>query len=352
MTLLFVATTIINLSFWILYTTLISLHKSQKKKDLDKSVDVLVCAKNQGDKLNNLINKLTKQKGISSLIIANDFSEDNSASILKNIEAKNAILKSFVPSKDATGKKIAIIEGISRVKASLLAFTDADCLPINDLWLVSMYGQLEDFDAVLGYSPMLKSKRLVNSWQRWETAFIAMQYMGMAKLRLAYMGVGRNLLFRRDSLKTLGLVDLKPELSGGDDDFLVQSISKNKVTINLDPDSFVFTESSQSWRDYIQQKQRHLSTSPHYPALIKFILMLFSVSHVIWYICFFLCLNIHTVLAFNALVIRWFIIYFCQYFNTRKLAISDLWKWTAVFDVALTFFFIFFAIFFKPKANW
>ncbi len=328
------------------------MHKYQKQRNLDKKSDVLVCAKNEADKLEKLVDNITNQKGLLKLIIANDYSNDNTELVLQTLKETHQNLYDFIPSIDISGKKQAIIEGIDRSNAEYIAFTDADCLPLSNHWLEKMLGQIDKQDAVLGYSPMLRKKGLLNAWQRWETSFIGLQYLAMAKLGLAYMGVGRNLLIRKRSIEFLELKDLRASLSGGDDDFLVQYLNRQKININVDPESFVYTNSCTKWSEYIRQKQRHLSASSQYPILIQSILFLFSFSHLVWFLLFVISLFTQPLVAFNLLCVRWFVLYFCQYFNTRKLDVSDLWKWTAVFDIALVFFFVFFTFFFRSNTKW
>ena len=45
---------------------------------------------------------------------------------------------------------------------------------------------------------LFRTKGFLNKYIRYDTVFIAMQYLGMAIRGIPYMGVGRNLAYRKD----------------------------------------------------------------------------------------------------------------------------------------------------------
>ena len=96
------------------------------------------------------------------------------------------------------GKKLALTVGIKAAVNEWLVFIDADCVPVSNKWLTRMQENFgKDTDIVLGYGGYEQRKGFLNAYIRYDTLYIAMQYLGRAILRKPYMGVGRNLAYRK-----------------------------------------------------------------------------------------------------------------------------------------------------------
>src|SRR5690606_6247461 len=95
-------------------------------------------------------------------------------------------------------KKFALTLGIKAAKHDWVLFCDADCRPASNQWIHSMstYFQ-ETTKIVLGYSPYVAAPGWLNRFIRLETTITAMQYIGFASAGMPYMGVGRNLAYRK-----------------------------------------------------------------------------------------------------------------------------------------------------------
>ena len=55
----------------------------------------------------------------------------------------------------------------------------------------------EDKEIVLGYSRYKRKNSFLNLFIRWETFYSAMQYFSYSIIGKTYMGVGRNLAYRK-----------------------------------------------------------------------------------------------------------------------------------------------------------
>lgn len=88
--------------------------------------------------------------------------------------------------------------GIKATSNEWLVFTDADCMPASHNWLLGMQQPDDDqTEIVLGYSPYLKKKGLLNALIRFETFFTAVNYLSFALKGMPYMGVGRNMAYKK-----------------------------------------------------------------------------------------------------------------------------------------------------------
>lgn len=346
MTLVLTISTIVNLSIWLLLTLLTRISKKTSEVSENKRITTLICSKNNAKNLSKhipeIIDTLTTE---DQVLIVNDFSTDESEFVIEKLISEYPQIRSLTPSKDIVGKKQAIVDGFNEVNSQFIQLTDSDCTPISNKWSQSHLNQIKNYDVILGYGPFIKENNWINNWQRWECAFIALQYMGFSKAGFAYMGVGRNIFLNMNVVKGINVDDLNPEIASGDDDFLIQYIQKRKgkITINLDPNSFFYSPAQKNMSDYIRQKKRHLSSSSKYPTHIKIMLSILPISHIIfWVLCAILCWSLPKLIV-QTIVYRWFALYFLQFFNLKKFHSPDLWKFTAFFDIGLLLYYVYFS---------
>jgi hypothetical protein len=87
----------------------------------------------------------------------------------------------------------------------------------------------------------------------------------MAAARHPYMGVGRNLAYRKDTFfNNDGFRGLLNERSGDDDLFVNKVTNRHNTAIVCSRDSITWSPPKNSWQDWLHQKRRHLSVSHHY----------------------------------------------------------------------------------------
>jgi len=189
-----------------------------------------------------------------------------------------------------------------------MLFTDADCMPEDTRWIANMARNFTpQTDFILGYGAYLNKKGFVNRLITYDTLFIALQYMGMAISGKPYMGVGRNLAYRKETFflnkgfaSTLNLIS-------GDDDLLVNKASNSRNTnVEISPESITWSEPNKTFKGWFFQKERHLSVSSYYKASSKFRLSLEPLSRGLFYVAFILSLvfgNIVTLAAAATLFI-------------------------------------------------
>jgi hypothetical protein len=143
----------------------------------------------------------------------------------------------------------------------------------------------EETDVVLGFSPYAEEPGVLNKFIRFETTLIALQYLGLAKVGIPYMAVGRNLMYRKSFFYEIGGFEGIEGIASGDDDLFIQKRKENhKVDIVFSKPSFVTSIPKQSWREFIRQKSRHLSTGPLYRPLPLLLIGLLSASHFLFFV--------------------------------------------------------------------
>ena len=256
---------------------------------VNEPVSVIIAAHNEAENLKrNLSYVLGQSHENFEVIVVLDRCSDGSEQVLRDWERKDKRLR-FVKVKETpegwAPKKHVLRVGIEMARHEVLAFTDADCRPGQD-WLKGIVARMgEGANLVLGVSPYRKEKGFLNTFIRFETFYALFQYIGLAQVGMPYMGVGRNIAYRKEHYTGHdGLESVKGMLSG-DDDLLVNHFAHPALTAVLtDPGSQVESDPKTSFRGWIRQKMRHVSASSAYKPLSQFILATFHGAHAIFYV--------------------------------------------------------------------
>jgi glycosyltransferase involved in cell wall biosynthesis len=250
-----------------------------------EGVSVLVCAWNELENLRELLPLLDAQEYPAfEIVVLDDRSYDGTDDFLKEYAStwkhvRFVRIDSEYP--HITPKKYALTVGMKHARYPVALMTDADCRPVGTGWIASMMRQLsDDKEIVLGFSPYFREKGLLNWFIRCETFYTAVQYLSLARAGVPYMGVGRNLMYRTSLFFAHRGFYKHKHIMGGDDDlFMNQAARGHNTAINLDPDSFMYSQPKSSWGEWYRQKKRHLSVGKHYHTSHKIRLGLLSGSH-------------------------------------------------------------------------
>jgi len=315
---------------------------------------VVVVFKNEIDNLKILVPKLLAQDHPNfEIVLCDDFSTDDSFRYVNNLDHPQ--IKVMQASVDRPGKKLALKEAIKYAKGENILLTDADCYPASNGWIQSMSARLDEKQIVLGYSPHTKKAGWLNKLIRYETFITALQYFSYALAGIPYMGVGRNLMYKKNLFISSTALEESTHLTSGDDDIFVNAVAHdNNTTINLDPKSFVHTYPSSTFAEFLKQKRRHVTTASSYKLPHQLLLGLYALSHVMVYLLFVSGLIIGNAFTITAgflivITIKWAIAK--RAFNT--LECDDLFLSFPILDFSMMLYYVLLspATFFKTK-NW
>jgi cellulose synthase/poly-beta-1,6-N-acetylglucosamine synthase-like glycosyltransferase len=254
------------------------------------AVSVIVCAHNEYDNLQDYLSILLEQDyPCYEVIVVDDSSEDGSDLLLERWSRQYGNLyHTFVPrgARVLSNKKLALTIGIKAAHYDYLLLTDADCRPESKHWIREMMKGFsnEQTELVLGFSPYFEKKGLLNHIIGYDTLFNGLQYMGMARAGKPYMGVGRNLAYKRDTFfSTGGFKGLLSNRAGDDDLFVNRIATRTNTTVVCNRDSLMWSVPKTTWREWFYQKRRHLSVSPQYRTSSKIRLTLEPLSRGVLY---------------------------------------------------------------------
>lgn len=244
---------------------------SAQRIDHQPGVSVIVCAHNEENNLRDYLHSLLAQDyPCFEVIVVDDGSEDETQRVLKEYarQYQNLYL-TFVPhgARVISSKKLAITIGVKAAKYDYILLTDADCRPESRCWIRNMMSGFdsENVEVVLGFGAYFEKTGLLNKLICYDTLFSGLQYMGMAKAGCPYMGVGRNLAYRKETFfKNNGFQGLLNERAGDDDLFVNKVAKRGNTKVVCNADSLTWSPPKCTWHEWIHQKRRHLSVSPHY----------------------------------------------------------------------------------------
>lgn len=255
------------------------------------ALSVLICARNEAENLQRYLPAILEQNYPRfEVVVADDDSSDATPQVLKALQAQYPHLHIVrLSPKASPGKKAALSTAIARAQHDWLVFTDADCRPASLQWLRCMAccmlpGNGHAPEIVLGYGPLIPASGLLNRWARFETVYTALQYGGFALAGLPYMGVGRNLAWRKPLFARVGGFSAHADLASGDDDLLVNAVAtRHNTVLCLEAEAFTYSSAPPDWAAWMRQKRRHLSASVRYRTLHQLLLSAAAGSHVLHY---------------------------------------------------------------------
>ncbi len=259
-------------------------------KDILEPVSIIICAKNEQENISkNLDSILNQNYPQFEVIIVDDCSTDSTSTIVKEFQKDYPQLRLLQPENaPSNSKRNALKTGILTAKHEILLLTDADCKPLSKDWIKTMSTSLSSEKAcVLGYSPYVNYPSYLNLIIQFETFQTAGLYLSRAIAGKAYMSVGRNVMYTKAFFLANENFENESHLTSGDDDLLIQNVKEeSKITVNLNPKSFVLSQPKKTWKSWWNQKLRHYSTAPHYSNNSQIYLGLYHLSQALFWFGF------------------------------------------------------------------
>lgn len=328
--------------YWIIYSRL-AFYREKPGSDEAQPVSVIICAKNEYQNLlKNLPLVLEQDYPEYEVLVVNDASDDDSIELLNSLSRKYPHLKIFDLERNLnffTGKKFPLALGIKSAKYEILLLTDADCRPNSPYWIREITKNfVGNTEVVLGYGAYRKTVGFLNQLIRYDAFLIAMQYMSFALAGRPYMGVGRNLSYKRDLFYQAKGFTSHYKLKSGDDDLFINRVArKSNTRIQVTPDSHTVSTAKTSLISWIFQKRRHYTTARLYRPGIKFLLGLGYLSKLLLYLSFIALM----ILRYNWLIaLIAFSVFFISHWvilslSTNKMKENDLAVLSPVLELFL-----------------
>lgn len=278
------------LYYWLIYSRVAFFKQKNEFARTDQPVSVIVCARDEYYNLQENLPKLLQQDYPAfEVVVVNHGSEDDTQYLLRDMSVEYPNLKIVNVPQDLnffTGKKFPLSIGIKSASHEILLFTDADCEPSSNQWVRKMAANFTgNTEIVLGYGAYAKQKGLLNMLIRFDTLRIAMNYLGFSKSGITYMGVGRNMAYRKSLFyRQNGFISHYRIPSGDDDLFINKAATSINTRIEIRKDTKTISKPKTHFSQWIRQKRRHMITGGLYKPSHKFLLGLFAVTQSLYWI--------------------------------------------------------------------
>jgi len=299
--LLFILSLFIQLYYYFYYYTRI--WKKPEAIENDKEsfppVSIIICARNEDNNLSEHLPIILNQDYPNfEVIVVNDCSEDDTEIILTNLKKTFSHLRTTTIKNDDKFKhfkKLALTIGLKSAQNEWVLLTDADCKPTSKKWLSSMANNFKnDNEFILGYGRYEKLPGLTNKIIRAETALTGIQYLSFAMAGKPYMGVGRNLAYKKSVFfNNKGFASHIKLISGDDDLFVNSHANSNNTKVQYDYRSQTISVPKKTFKSWFYQKRRHITTGSFYNKKSKMLLgtELFSRILLIFTTCYLMISN-------------------------------------------------------------
>ncbi len=343
---LFIAVILVQFLYYVVFFGKFSFAKPQASTPKRVPLSVIVCAKNEEENVKNFIPLLAQQNYPDyEIVLIDDASSDETLEVFEAFEKEYSNVKLVkVENNEAFwgNKKFALTLGIKAAKNEYLLFTDADCYPQSTEWIKEMTAHFtKEKTIVLGYGAYEKIKgSFLNKIIRFETLLTATQYFSWTRLGKPYMGVGRNMAYKREEFfKVRGFMDHMKIRSGDDDLFINQAATANNTSICYSPESVTFSKPKTSFKDWFKQKRRHVATAQHYKSFDKTQLAVFYVTQLLFIILpiVLLAFQFQWIIVLSLIGFRYLFAWLSLGFAAGKLKEKDVMYWYPIIEIFLIF---------------
>lgn len=268
----------ITLSLLVIYSLLILYYRagwhelkpfSNTSHELSIKISVIIPARNEEENIGKLLSSLENQtypKHLFEVIVVDDYSADNTATIVNSYSIAKLIRLEL--DNINSYKKKAIETGIAAASGGLIVTTDADCI-VQETWLRTIAAFKEKTNAVFIAAPVVmeNDSTLLQTFQALD--FLVLQGITAASVqkRIHNMCNGANLAYERKAFFEVNGFAGIDHIASGDDMLLMQKIAKRfpgKISYLLSNEAIVFTQAAKTWKDFFSQRIRWASKATNY----------------------------------------------------------------------------------------
>lgn len=260
----------------------------------DTSITLIIPARNEEKNIGRCIDAIIAQtypKQLLEIIVVNDQSEDNTASIVESyndprIKLINITERSNAPKKKAIETAMAVANG------ALIVCTDADCVAERE-WISSIAFFYKQTNVVFIAAPVNieAGSSILSKFQSLD--FLTMQGITAAAVyrRFHNMCNGANLAYEKKAFEAVDGFSGVDNIASGDDMLLMNKVTKEfpgRIGFLKSEKAIVSTNAAEDWKAFFQQRIRWASKATHYEdARIFLVLLLVYLVNVMITIFFF-----------------------------------------------------------------
>lgn len=247
--------------------------ESRDKKNNDKlelpGISIIITAKNEDENLEkNLPYILNQDYPNFQVVVVNNGSTDETETVLNALSQNHTNLyHTYIPTESEVinHKKLALTLGIKAAKHDILLFTEPDTKPLSKKWV---YEYAKEFmkgkKVVLGFCQLELKEHYSKKLIHFDNLFFGIKYLGMALSNKPYLGMERNMAYKKELFfQNKGFSSILNIEYGEDNLFINKVATKKNTSVVLSPDSMVVSnviDRISTWRNI---KAKYLITRKH-----------------------------------------------------------------------------------------
>lgn len=272
---LLLAYSILILTYYKFFINLKEFHLSDQLEPVN-SFSIIIPARNEEENIKNCVTSIFQNNypaALFEVIVADDFSIDNTARIVTDLQKNYSNLKliklsDVVKDKINSYKKKAIELAINESKNVWIITTDADCT-VQQQWLQLFNAFIETHQPVFIAAPVIfkNSGSLISIFQCLD--FMTLQGITAASVSAGFHSMcnGANLAYKKEAFYEVDGFKGIDNIASGDDMLLMHKIQKkysNKTGYLFNAKAVVSTLPMPDWRSFINQRLRWASKATSY----------------------------------------------------------------------------------------
>ncbi len=276
---------------------------------------VVIPARNEEDNIEKCVASILENKYPSNLfevIVADDFSTDNTVQIVKKLQQQFANLRltqldKIVSDKLNSYKKKSIETAIAQSSYDWIITTDADC-KVSPQWLslFDSYIQMNNIVFITAPVKFINNGSFISIFQCLD--FISLQGITASSVSAGFHNMcnGANLAYTKEAFYAVNGFKDVDNIASGDDMLLMHKIEQRypgKIGYLFNRNAIVETLPMQGWKSFINQRIRWASKATNYndKKIFLVLLLVYLVN---------LCLLLLPFLSFlnSRILFYWFIL--------------------------------------------
>lgn len=252
-------------------------------------LSVVICARNESENLRRFLPSVLEQDYPEfEVIVINDGSTDESEAVLSAFEEKyQHLYHSFTPenARYISRKKLALTLGIKASKHDWLVFTEANCMPESNQWLRMMARNFTPHtQIVLGYSGYERGKGWLHKRVSFDALFTALRYLGFALAGMPYMGIGRNLAYRKELFFKQKGYSTHLNLQRGEDDLFINQIANaDNTRVETDARAIMRMQPVERYKEWKEEKVSYMATARYFKGTQRLLLGFETFTRLLFY---------------------------------------------------------------------
>lgn len=247
--------------------------------EMAKPVSVIVYSQNESDLIPSLVENLFKQEyeGEFEVIVINDASTDDTRDVVEQLQNSYPSLHLCtvpIESRSPNRKKLALSIAMKAAQYDIVLHTEANALPQSPYWIAKMVEPInnnEEVSIVVGGYSYEKKNSLGDWFIHFDHLLFSHRYLSLALRRQSFIGVGKNLCYKKSLFTNSREFTNYLNITSGDDDLFINQVANSRnCRAMVSPLAWVVAHFQNNRKAWKYHKRNHylssnfLSSAPTY----------------------------------------------------------------------------------------